>query len=343
DARGVAKRPFISWQDGRAASTAQKLAADPALADFPRHAGTHAPTPAQQISLLVWLTHAEPRLVTRDDAVCGLADFVTRELSGQAWTDDNLAAMSGLYSLELGDYWSPALEACGIVRGQLPRVAPVGTSPCATAERAADYGLAPGIPIVCAGNDQTGGAYGAGVHETGALLVTLGTAQVAYLCCDARPQSKPSVIRGIYPGGKFYALTIAEFSGSTISWAVDEIEGCDSVEDLFDLAGRSSSGAHGLVFEPTGKTGEGRWRGVAEHHVPADFARAVLDAGVARLAEAVDLLDADPGRTPVWAAGGGSQSELWMKLLAERLGTTITPVDADPLLGAARMAVRCLR
>jgi len=273
DSVGRAKRPFISWRDRRAGDVAEVLTCDPRLADFRLHTSLHAPTPAMQISLLRWLQDAEPGVVAEVDTVEQLGPYVVGALSGQSWMDDNLAAMSGLYSLKENDWWEPALGVCGLRHEQLPRVCPIGTSPCVTSEAAGAFGLKSGIPIVLAGNDQTAGAYGAAIHETDALLITLGTAEVAYVCCEAMPEPKPGLIRGVYPGGKFYKLVVA---------------------------------------------------------------------GPESLAEAVDTLGVDPKRMPVLVAGGGSRSPQRVRQLADELGTEITAIEADPLLGAARMVIRYL-
>lgn len=222
DSTGQSKRPFISWLDHRAGGAAESLEHDRRLAGFRHHTSFHAPTPAMQISLLRWLRDAEPGIIASTDTVEQLGPYVVGALSGQSWIDENLAAMSGLYSMETNNWWEPALDACTLRRDQLPRVCPIGTSPCKTSEVAGAFGLIPGIPVVLAGNDQTAGAYGAAIHETGALLITLGTAEVAYVCCDEMPESKPGRIRGVYPEGRFYKLTITDFD--TIAQAVGRLE-----------------------------------------------------------------------------------------------------------------------
>jgi len=273
DSTGRPKRPFISWRDARASDQAKALTAEPSLADFPEHTSFHAPTPAMQISLLRRLQLAEPGVVKETDLVEQLGSHVVRALSGQSWMDENLAAMCGLYSLRENAWWPPALDVCGLRREQLPRVSPIGTSCCTTGDAAGAFGLPAGVPIVLAGNDQTAGAYGARLDETGGLLITLGTAEVVYVCSDEMPEARPGCVRGVYPDGKFYRLVVAEAGG---------------------------------------------------------------------IAEAVATLGVDPKRMPVHVAGGGSRSPVRVKQLARRLGTSVTPVDADPLLGAARMAAACL-
>ena len=43
------------------------------------------------------------------------------------------------------------------------------------------------------------------------------------------------------------------------------------------------------------------------------------------------------------AAGGGSRQPIWLEILSAELGAPLTAVEADPLRGAARMAVEVLK
>ena len=64
-----------------------------------------------------------------------------------------------------------------------------------------------GVPVVLAGNDQTAGAFGARLEDSNGVLLTLGTALVAYVCLEKLPAAKPGIARGPYPGGRGYRLT----------------------------------------------------------------------------------------------------------------------------------------
>lgn len=47
---------------------------------------------------------------------------------------------------------------------------------------------------------------------------------------------------------------------------------------------------------------------------------------------------ADVRARPVTVTGGDRRSGRWVRLLSERLGVPVSPIDADPLLGAAKLA-----
>jgi xylulokinase len=338
DRRGRARMRFISWQDSRAGAACAALKKTPALADFARHCSFGAPLAALQICQIKHLQEVRPGFIRSDDLILKLPAYLVRRLTGELVMDDNLAAMSGLYSLALRDWWPAALEACHIGSGQLPRVVPVGRVAALTAAGALEFGLPEGIPVVLSGNDQTAGAYGARLDRNKAVLLTLGTAHVGYVCLPRLPAPDSAFVRGPYPGGRAYRLAVEGCGGSAINWAQTVLAGCDSDEKFFAEAAKSDRGCHGLLFEPTLDGGTGVWRNIGLHHTPADFARSVIEALSRCVTAMVLALGVDPRRRQILAAGGGSQSPLFVRTISEMLGAPICVTDAGPLIGAARMA-----
>ena len=339
DPAGRAKMPFISWQDTRAQATCRVLAQEPALRDFGRHASFGQMLAVLEICQLAHLQTTQPGSLAPEDRIFSLPTYLGQQCSGAAATDDNLAAMSGLYSLTLHDWWPAALEVGRMGREQLPEVVPVGSVAAHTDRGASELGLPEGIPIVLAGNDQTAGAFGAELHEKGGLLITLGTAQVAYACVDDMPEPNPALIRGPYPGGRGYRMAADSCGGNVINWARGILPGCETDAAFFARVESAEPGCRGLVFEADLPAGQGAWHNLALHHTPDELARSVVEGLVRRMADMVRRLDVDRPGAKILVAGGGSRSATWVKLLADALGTPLVPTEADPLWGAARMAL----
>ncbi len=335
DRRGRAKMRFISWQDQRAGAALQK---PESFADFGVHSSFGAPLAALQVFQILHLQRTRPGFIRHGDLILKLPADLVRRLTGEPVLDDNLAAMSGLYSLALRDWWPAALEACRIGRAQLPRLIPVGGVAGPTTAVARDLGLPPGIPVVLAGNDQTAGAYGAQLDRNNAILLTLGTAHVGYVCLRRMPAPGAALVRGPYPGGRAYRLAVDGCGGNIINWAQTVLAGCGNDARFFAEAAKSVPGSHGLVFEPGLDSGAGVWRDIGLHHRPADFARSVIEALSRRLAALVKTLGVNPRRRQILAAGGGSRSGLFVRTVSEMLGAPVQITTASPLLGAARMA-----
>ena len=338
DASGDPRIPFISWQDVRASETAAELGGDPGFLAFGEHASFSQLYPNLQLCLLRHVRLTEPDLLAAGDLVCPLPSYVVRHLTGELLIDDNLAAMSGLFSLQLGDWWPRALSCCGISARQLPGVHRIGAAPADTGPSASRLGVSPGLPVVLAGNDQTSGAYGAELETSRAVLLTLGTAQVAYACVDRLSPAAERLIRGPYPGGLFYRMIADSCGGSVVNWARTLLVGGSGYDEFFASAAAAPPRCEGLVFDADVPGGAGQWRNIGLHHTPAHFARSVLESLADRLAGMVREL---VGTTSGWtflAAGGGSRQPVWLRIVEEKLQGEVRAIEAEPLLGAARMA-----
>lgn len=337
------KIPFISWQDSRAARTCTAMQQEGCLADIAGHASFGELLAALQVTILVHLRRTRRDLIAPTDRVFHLPSYFVYLLSKRFVVDVNLAAMSGLYSLEEDAWWPAALKATGLTAEQLADVGRVGHVGAMTHETAAEFGLREEVPIVLAGNDQTAGAYGVRLEERGGILVTLGTAQVAYVCRERVPKPIPSGCRGPYPGGRGYCLGADSCGGAIVNWAKTVLAGCETNETFFEAVAASPGGARGLLFEANLPEQAGAWHRIGMHHTRGDFARAVIECLCKRMAEMLELLGVDPSSAPVLAAGGGSRSPVWVDILSQTLRTRITTTDADPLTGAARMGLEALQ
>lgn len=329
---GKAARPFISWRDNR------DVPGNPAnaLKDFDAHCSVCECQPALTVSKLAGMQGA----VKDDDLVLWLPSWFVLQITGRAAVDVNLAAMSGLYSLQDGDWWPDALTLCNITPRNLPELSALGAVAGLTTEAADRYGLPPGIPVVLAGNDQTAGAYSAGIHAQGSLLISLGTAQVAYISLPELPQPLPGTMRGPYPGGRYYRLAADDFGAGTLNWARKILPGCASEKDFDRAAASAPAGCRGVRFIADGPSGTGHWIGVeGTLATTADKARAVIETLVERMLAMVEKLTPVPGQRNVILCGGGARSEPWRDCLAQRLGVPlICKEDVAPSIGAARMA-----
>lgn len=332
DAQGRAQRPFISWQDRRAGAACEELKR--MLPEFGEHSSFGSVDPALQICQFRTL-----KLGARLRPLA-LPSYVLMLLSGETAIDNNLAAMSGLYSLPMQGWWPAALGGCGVRESQLAKVIPVGSVAAVTTGAAKRYGIPAGIPVVLAGNDQTAGGYGACLETRGGLLITLGTAQVAYACCNRMPKPGAGTIRGPYPGGLFYRMAADSCGGNVVNWAETLLFGDRDDAAFFREAQRAPSGCHGVVFDAALDLEQGGWTQLGVHHTRADLARSVLETLSRRMTDLVNQLGGKRAGRKILVAGGGSAQPLWRNIVAESLGADLVRTQADPLLGAARMAQR---
>ena len=306
--KGSSKLPFVSWQDVRA----QEVGCLAQL-DFAGHSSFSECLPGLLISkLLHFQTLEKQRFFQSDDHVFLLPTWFLWKLTGKSVIDRNLAAMSGLYSLISNGWWPDALEQCGLSPENLPSLVSLAAVAAETTSAAEEWGLPPGIPVVLAGNDQTAGACGADLHINRGILITLGTAQVAYRCLDVLPPPMDNCVRGPYLDKRFYQLVADDGGGSVIDWAETVLAGGNRDETFFDAAAKAPPGCEGLVFEPEIGAGKGCWRGIGRHHKTTHLARSVVESLVARMVGMVQRFSIDVKTVPVLVAGGGSQYSLWV-------------------------------
>jgi len=330
--------PFISWQDKRAVRTAEKL--KKTMPDFSSQCSFGSFSPLLQLCQLRHLKENQPRVMGAKTLMMPLPTFFIYQWSGTFVTDENIAAMTGLYSLVSRTWWPRALKSCGLQAGQLPEVLPVGAVAGRTNSGGLEIGLPRGIPVVLAGNDQTAGAYAARLEESHGLLLTLGTAQAAYTYQERMPRSNPSLIRGPYPRHGHYQMAADDCGGNLINWAKSILAGCETDEKFFSLAAHSPPGCRGLLFEGNNSdVPSASWTNIETCHTPADFARSVLECLTRRMLVIARRLSANLESTPVLLAGSGSQNPLWVEILAKTLGVRVKKTDGRPCVGAARMAL----
>ena len=261
-----------------------------------------------------------------------LPSFLAWQLAGLHSTDTNLAAMSGMYSLQEQSWWTGGLAASGWAKEDCGQVVAPG-EPVPTECQCIELNLSPELEIVFTGNDQTAGAFANGIRD-GGLVLTLGTALVAYRFAgnQAGPYSAAGWW-GIYPGGGYYELMARDEGCNALDWAVEQTMPGQEAE-FFRLATTAPVGSASffpqLMHTPEAWIGS---PGIAAK------ARAVLEGISFSLRELVEGMAANRGaKETISVIGGGSANPFWLAMLANVLNRPIRRGHGDNLLGAAMMA-----
>ena len=220
---------------------------------------------------------------------------------------------------------------------RMPKVVPVGTA-VAAAPCCPDLELGAELRLVSAGNDQTAGAYGNGCRE-GDVVATLGTALVGYRFAGSEPGPYGADgCWGPYPGGGYYELAVADKGCLALDWASEQLMPGSSIA-AFDVA--VAEAVPGITertgsFDPARMRTASAWQG--EFRNVSEKAYAVLEGIAFELHRLVyDVLGCG-GNTTLRAIGGGSHSDVWLQIIADVMGCSVTVGTGDSLLGAAAMA-----
>jgi len=331
DQKGLPQIPFISWLDQRAVEICEIMRHDKVFADFSEHSTLAELSAGMQIAILSDLKDKSPELFTEKMQIIPLPTYLIQLLTGNFVSDCNIAAMSGLYSLQHNDYWENALDYLRISQKNLPIVIDLGYRAGLTALNFAE--LPDSIPVYSCGNDQTAGAYGADLNQ-GDILVTLGTAQIAYCCCEKMPESAPGLFRGIYPNKLFYAM-YAENGGAIISHLLETMPEFKDFDTFANFAECGSQNAD-LTFSVDSTGSQFEW---SENNANiADKALAVFVYLAKRIESMVKDLQKVCGENgTIYITGGGTKNRIWVELIDKALNKDLKIIETSPALGVAKM------
>jgi xylulokinase len=210
-----------------------------------------------------------------------------------------------------------------------------------SAEAAAATGLPVGLPVIGGAADHIVSALGAGIRQSGDILIKFGGAGDIVVATDkplpdARLYLDYHLIPGLYaPNGCMAS------SGSALNWlaglVATDAAGHRTHAELDQLAAGIPPGSDGLVCLPYflgektpihDPTARGSFVGLSLGHTRGHLWRAMLEAVAFGFRHHVDVLR-EIGHTPkrYVASDGGSRSRIWMQITADILGAPVTVLD----------------
>jgi xylulokinase len=250
------------------------------------------------------------------------------DVHAQTWND--LCAADGIGSEIAGQIPLPKLAWPGEVVGQV------------TPQAARACGLRPGTPVTAGTIDVLSEALSVGVNAPGDMLAVYGTTACLYLVLEtvvAHPALWP-LPHGL-PGQQSLVAGMAT-TGALTRWFRDQFApqelaaqaagGPNAYAALTALAAGVPPGSAGLVMLPyfagertplMDAQARGLIAGLTLAHGRGHLYRAILEAtayGLAHNTEVMEAAGAVPGR--VVAAGGGTQSDLWLQIVSDVTGWT---------------------
>lgn len=353
DQSGAVLRPAILWNDQRTGPQCEEITERVgserllAITGNPALAGFTAPK-------ILWVREHEPEVYARAAQVLLPKDYVRYRLSGEYATDKAGAAGTLLLDLKSRD-WSPeVLETLEIPAEWLP---PTHEGPEVTgviaAEAAEATGLASGTPIVGGGGDQAAQAVGVGAVTSGVVALTLGTSGVVFASTPepfVESEGRLHAFCHAVPD-TWHLMGVMLSAAGSLRWYRDTLAPGVDYEDLLVPAAEVPAGAEGLHFLPY-LTGErtpypdplarAAFVGLTVRHTSAHMTRAVLEGVAFGLRDSMELIrGAGLGEIKqVRVSGGGAQSALWRRILADVMNSELVTVNTTEgaAYGAALLA-----
>ncbi len=355
-------RPAIIWCDQRSQVQAdwftervgalrlKEITCNPALTGF-------------TVPKLLWVRDNEPR---NYEQLCMLLlpkDYVRFRLTGTFATEVSDAAGTLLLDVPKRQWSAEILDALGLEKGQLPRVAE-SQEPTAfiNDEAAAHTGLKKGTPVVGGGGDQAAGGVGNGIVESGIVSSTLGTSGVLFAYTDAPHLDPGGRVHTFCHAvkGRWHVMAVTQGAGLSFRWFRDNLGtaeigqgrelGIDPYELLTRQAAEAPAGCEGLLYLPylmgertphLDPYARGVFFGLTARHTRAHMIRAVLEGVAYSLRDGLEIFkEMGVPSEQVRASGGGGRSSLWRQIQADIFNREMVTINATEgsAYGAALLA-----
>ncbi|MGV8833938.1 MAG: FGGY-family carbohydrate kinase [Devosia sp.] len=341
DDDGALLRPSIQQSDGRCGAQVTELRSEVDEALFLQRTGNGI---NQQLlaAKLRWIARHEPELFSRIGTVFGSYDYINWRLTGTRAVEQNWALEAGFTDLSTDEIADDLVALSGVKRSAVPPRSVSHVQMGAVSEdAAAATGLPAGLPVFGGAADHIVSALGAGIREPGDILLKFGGAGDIVVVTDKPlPDERLYMDYHLVPG--LYAPNgCMASSGSALNWLgalIDPTSGAERPHRALDaLAEAVPAGSDGLICLPYflgEKTpihdplARGCFVGLGLEHGRGHMWRALLEAVAFGFRHHIDVLR-DIGHTPkrYVASDGGTNSRVWMQIMADVLGAPVTLLD----------------
>jgi xylulokinase len=318
-------RPAILWNDGRAHAEADELQRRiPGIGEI---AGV-LPMAGFTAPKLLWLKTQEPHSFAAIAKILLPKDYVRLQMTGSFATDMCDAAGSLLFDTGQRQWSKEIVAACGLPPQALPQALEGNAISGHLREGIArDWGLAGRIAVAAGAGDAAAGAIGIGAVNDGDGFISLGTSAQYLVTSESYRPAPASLIHTFCHGlpGRWFRMAALLNGASCLNW-VAGVLGERDIGKLLREVEAAFAGPSPLIFLPylSGERtphndphAKGVFLGLTPSTRREDMVLAVMEGVALALADCQTYL-AGAGSLPPepGVIGGGSKSNLWMKILA---------------------------
>lgn len=345
-------RSAIVWSDNRATAEAEAFAARFGKDYLYEKTGWNlgAGLNAMQIA---WLRTHEPAVFHDAAMFLSVPDYIAAKLTGRAVCDSSDAGINQLADIRKGAYDPAILDFVGVSERQLGEIAPSGAviGPL-TDEAKAALGLSGNVLLAAGAHDQYAALLGAGVTESGDVLIGTGTAWVVTALTD-EPNFESGFAQSVSAvPGKWGSLVSLSTGGLCLDWLRNGVcLGADNERIPYAVldAEAEKRAANGLQFFPyfagasyphRDERAKAAFVGLDLSHDRFDMARAVMEGVAFQTIWTLAAFDRRFGLRRLKMSGGATKSALWTQIVADIADRPVS-IPATPDLtcvGAAILA-----
>ena len=354
DTKGKVVRPAILWNDQRTGEAVKAMEKAVPRKDFIQRTGNPAIT-GFHLPKLVWLRKAEPGNFKKTKHSLLPKDYIGYVLTGQMVSEPSDNSGTNCFHLASKTWDKDILKELKISASLFPTViASHELTGKLKGDIAKQTGLPEGLPVIAGAGDNAAAATGLGLSSRKPTLgsVSLGTSGVIFAPLrEPTPDPQGRVHLFCHADGGYNLLGVTLSAAGSLQWYHDTFAKDIPFNKLVDMATKSKPGANGVTFKPY-LAGErtphlnpdlrGSFTGLSLANNQADVVRSVLEGVTFSLRDALDVISSITKLTACLSTGGGSQSPLWLQMIADVLKLPLsTPTyNQGAAYGAALLAMK---
>lgn len=343
-------RPAILWNDGRASAECAEIES---VCPQSRQIAGNIAMPGFTGPKILWVKNNEPEIFAKLAKVLLPKAYVRFLLSGEMIEDMSDASGTLWLNVKTRDWSDELLAATDLDKSHMPALAegsaPAGMLKKQLRER---WNIEGEVTIAGGGGDNAASACGIGAIRPGEGFVSLGTSGVLFVSNDKfRPNTEGAVHAFCHATpDTWHQMGVILSATDSLNWLAN-LTG-KSAAGLADSAAENFTGPGEEIFLPylsgertphNNAGARGTFTGLSHLSDPAKLAQAVMEGVSFAVRDSQRVLgDAGTKIDRLLAVGGGSNSDLWLKMIATNLGMELLlPHDGDfgGAFGAARLGL----
>ncbi len=350
DKNGKVLRPCILWNDARSFEECADI-----LRDCPDAMAITGNVPLAGFTApkLLWVRKHEPKIFEQVAKVLLPKDYIRFCMTGTYGSD--MSDSAGTYWLDVAkrDWSDVVLKATHLRRDQMPELFE-GTDVTGriTDKLAKEWGMVLKPVVAGGGGDNAAAAVGIGAVHDGDAVLSLGTSGVMFV---ANEKFSPNTARGVHAfchavPNMWHQMGVILSATDSIEWLARLLK--TPAPKLTAALGNKLAGPAEVLLLPyfSGErtpVGDSQIRaaflGLGHEADAKSMTHAVLDAVAFAFRQSLDALR-DGGATVnrLTAVGGGTHSEIWLKIIATVLDVPIdlpAAGDVGGAFGGARLGL----
>lgn len=340
-------RPCILWNDGRSGKECAEIES---LCPTSRAISGNLAMPGFTAPKLLWVKKNEPEVFEKVNCVLLPKDFVRLKLTGEKVSD--MSDSAGTLWMDVGGRcWSDdLLAATGLDASKMPRLVE-GCEPSGQLREilARRWGMVKRPLVAGGGGDNAASACGVGVVRPGTAFLSLGTSGVLFVSNDGFSPNTDEAVHTFCHAvpDTWHQMGVILSAAASLEWLAALLDATPA--KLTSALGDGLAAPSNLQFQPY-LSGErtphndvgirGNIYGINHDTDRNSLTHGVLQGVAFAFRDCLTALQhAGSSVDQLIAVGGGSQSLIWLKIIASTLGLPIQiPVAGE--LGAAFGAAR---